>query len=114
MTPFASSDLAALTRRELFQRTGTGLGGIALATLLSADLPANESTSAPRTSARAPLPHFPPHAKSVIFLHMVGAPSQLELFENKPALIKHDGELVPQEYIEGKKFVFLRGHPKLL
>jgi len=114
MTPFASSDLAALTRRELFQRTGTGLGGIALATLLSADLPANESTSAPRTSARAPLPHFPPQAKSVIFLHMVGAPSQLELFENKPALIKHDGELVPQEYIEGKKFAFLRGHPKLL
>jgi len=47
-------------------------------------------------------------------LHMVGAPSQLDLLEHKPALNRHDRELVPKHFIEGKRFAFLRGHPKLM
>jgi hypothetical protein len=59
-------------------------------------------------------PHFPAKAKSVIFLHMAGAPSQLELFDYKPVLQKMHGQDCPPSFIEGKKFAFIRGVPTLL
>jgi hypothetical protein len=59
-------------------------------------------------------PHFPGKAKSVIFLHMAGAPSQLELFDYKPELLKMDGMDCPQSFLEGKQFAFIRGVPKML
>jgi hypothetical protein len=59
-------------------------------------------------------PHFAGKAKSVIFLHMAGAPSQLELFDYKPELQKMDGLDCPDSFIQGKKFAFIRGVPKLL
>jgi hypothetical protein len=59
-------------------------------------------------------PTFAPKAKSVIYLHMAGAPSQLELFDFKPDLIKLDGQACPQSLLEGKKFAFIRGVPKML
>jgi uncharacterized protein (DUF1501 family) len=97
-----------LTRRALFQRAGLGLGGIALSSLLAESLPAEVAAEMPAIT------HHRPRAKSVIFLHMVGAPSQLELFDYKPMLAKYDGEPCPKELIEGKRFAFLRGHPSLL
>ena len=59
-------------------------------------------------------PHFQGKAKSVIFLHMAGAPSQLEMFDYKPELQKMDGLDCPDSFIQGKKFAFIRGVPKLL
>ena len=59
------------------------------------------------------LPHFAPRAKRVIYLHMVGPPSQLDLFDSKPALQKYDGKPCPDEFIRGKRFAFLRGHPTI-
>lgn len=53
-------------------------------------------------------------AKRVIFLHMIGAPSQLELFDYKPALAKLDGEACPQSFLDGKRFAFIQGTPKML
>jgi uncharacterized protein (DUF1501 family) len=103
--------LQTLTRRELFGRLGNGIGALALMSLLNQDLgagPVADNLLAPRP------PHFAPRAKNVIFLHMVGAPSHLDLLEYKPALQKHDGQPVPKELIEGQRFAFLRGHPKLL
>src|SRR5262249_46302849 len=76
------------------------LGAMALGSLLARE-----------TQAK---PHFPARAKHVIYLHMVGAPSQLDLFDPKPELVKRDGELCPKEFIEGKRFAFIRGHPHLL
>ena len=110
MTPDQSYQ-QTVSRRELFQSLGTGIGSVALASLLANDLPA-----APRTTNPvAPKPsHFAPKAKNVIFLHMVGAPSHLDLFENKPALQENDGKPCPDEFLEGQRFAFLRGHPKLL
>ncbi len=100
-----------VSRRELFQNLGTGIGSIALASLLANDLPAATAN----TNPLAPKPpHFAPKAKSVIFLHMVGAPSHLDLFEHKPALKENDGKPCPDEFLEGQRFAFLRGHPKLL
>ena len=103
--------LAALTRRTLLQSAGMGIGSAALSWLLRDEARAEAAPADPLAPRR---PHFPARAKSVIFLHMVGAPSQLELFDYKPLLQKHSGQPCPQELIEGKRFAFLRGHPSLL
>lgn len=52
--------------------------------------------------------------KSVIYLHMAGSPSQLDLFDDKPMLRKFNGKDCPNELLEGKRFAFLKGVPKLL
>ena len=57
---------------------------------------------------------FPARAKRVIYLFMAGAPSQLDLFDPKPALTKHDGQDIPEELIKGERFAFIKGTPKLL
>ncbi len=57
---------------------------------------------------------FPGKARSVIYIHMAGAPSQLELFSYKPELAKLDGLDCPPSLLEGKKFAFIRGVPKML
>jgi hypothetical protein len=99
-----------LTRRALFERSGMGIGTIALSCLLGQD----GAASFPSSQSPASSPHFPPRAKNVIFLHMVGAPSQLELFDHKPTLAQYDGQPCPKHLIEGQRFAFLRGHPSLL
>lgn len=92
-----------------------GIGTLALSSLLSDESRGEAPAAAIATGPLAPQPaHFPPRAKNVIFLHMVGAPSQLELFDYKPTLQKFDGQPCPQELLEGKRFAFLRGHPSLL
>ena len=108
MTPLEEAKLR-LTRRGLLQHSGAGLGAVALASLMGESAPA-----AKPGPLAAKQPHFAARAKHVIFLHMVGAPSHLDLFENKPVLKKYDGQLCPQRYLEGQRFAFLRGHPKLL
>jgi uncharacterized protein DUF1501 len=100
----------AFTRRAVLQGTSMGLGSIALGCLLNQD-----SAAANTGDPAAPKqPHFKPRAKNVIFLHMVGAPSQLDLFDYKPTLQKFDGQPCPKEFLEGKRFAFLRGHPSLM
>jgi hypothetical protein len=89
----------ALTRRQLLRRTGLTFGTAALASLLNDD--ADGAT------------HHPARAKHVIYLHMIGAPSQLDLFDHKPALQQWDNRPCPEEFIRGRRFAFLRGHPNL-
>jgi uncharacterized protein (DUF1501 family) len=97
-----------VTRRTFLRRSGLGFGAIALHSLLAGSQPgASGSPHAVRP------PHFAPRAKRVIYLHMVGAPSQLDLFDHKPALEKYDGKPCPDEFIRGKRFAFLRGHPTI-
>jgi hypothetical protein len=99
-----------LSRRRMFQSTGMGIGGVALSALLNADATrADDVLSAP-----APETHFPPRAKNVIFLHMVGAPSQLDLFDYKPELQRLNGKLVPDELWKGLRLAFIRKQPTLL
>ncbi|MBI5761218.1 MAG: DUF1501 domain-containing protein [Planctomycetales bacterium] len=83
------------SRREFLRNSGGGLGAIALASLLNDDrLRAGDSTPNPRTltPSNSPQPHFAPRAKRVIQLFMAGAASPLDLFDFKPALIKHHGQ----------------------
>jgi hypothetical protein len=99
------------TRRHFFRDCGVGLGAMALAELLRHDKARGEGVKNP-LAPKAPLK--PAKAKSVIFLHMAGSPSQLDLFDPKPELIKFNGKPCPKEYLEGKRFVFIRGVPKML
>lgn len=105
------------TRRLFLKECAIGLGSIAFSPLLNS-CGQSASTAAALFDADHPLrpraPHFPAKAKSVIYLHMAGAPSQLELFDYKPELQKLDGQLCPESLLEGKKFAFIRGVPRML
>ncbi len=80
-----------ISRRSFFSHTATGLQGAALVHLLGRDLFADGGHHA--TPDLRPRPaHFPARAKSVIHLFMNGGPSQMDLFDPKPALDKHHGE----------------------
>jgi hypothetical protein len=95
-----------MTRRHFFERISDGIYGTALATLLSQDLYGGVGLLAaePTGEAGLPLGHrrvydlkprkrdFPVRTKAVIHLFMNGGPSQVDLFDPKPALDKHDGQ----------------------
>jgi hypothetical protein len=111
-------DLMRHTRRNFIRETFLGLGGIALGTTLAGCHSKNSLHSSAAYDSSHPMaprpPHFAPKAKSVIYLHMAGAPSQLELFDYKPELKKVDGKDCPPSFLAGKKFAFIRGVPKML
>jgi hypothetical protein len=104
--------LLQISRRHFFKRSGFCLGSIALGSLLTETFAKGAQAKTPNPLA-AHKPHFPHRAKNIIYLHMVGAPSQLDMFDYKPTLEKFDNQLCPKEFIEGKRFAFLRGHPKM-
>ncbi len=110
--------LQDITRRHFLQAGATGIGAAALASLLGCEAPPSVAQADARQGVRDPMaplvPHFPPKAKRVIFLHMAGAPSQLELFDYKPVLARLDGQLCPESLLEGKRFAFIKGIPKML
>ena len=96
-----SRDPDSRVTRRLFLKGGSlSLASLALRDLLAEDV------------ARGPV--HTPRAKHVIYLHMAGSPSQLDLFEDKPALKKWHDRDCPQSYLEGKRFAFIKGVPKLL
>ena len=106
------SEAAALsrTRRHFFGDCGVGVGKIALAGLLAEA--ARPRQVAAEEAAAGPLavrpPHFPGKAKAVIQLFMAGAPSQLDMFDYKPALTKIEGKPLPPEVIGGQRYAFIR------
>ena len=108
----------ANTRRNFLKETFLGLGGLALSGMMSCNNSKMEHHAISNALFDKPLiprpPHFPSKIKSVIYLHMAGAPSQLELFDYKPELEKVSGQLCPTSFLEGKKFAFIREVPKML
>lgn len=98
------------TRRHFFRDCGTGVGKIALAQLLAeqgyCQLGAGQKT------------HFAAKVDHVIYLFMAGAPSQFELFDDKPSLVKWHDKPTPKEFLEGKRFAFMdtfnKETPKIL
>ena len=103
------------TRRWFFKECGVGLGAIALGSLFGQQnlLGANKAPGA-NNPLLPKQPHFAPKAKRVIFLFMAGAPSHLELFDNKPMLAKFDGKLPPAELIKGYRAAFINPNSTLL
>jgi Protein of unknown function (DUF1501) len=114
----SNDPLLLQTRRHFFHDCALGLGSLALTSLFQGGK-LSGSEPAPFVSPLAPRrPHFPAKARSVIYLFMAGAPSQLELFEYKPALQKLSGQPIPDSFIQGKRFAFMdtftKEKPKLL
>lgn len=102
-----------IARRYFFKECGVGLGSMALASLLSDKaLAASPPQQQAQTKIINPLapkqPHFPGKAKHVIYLFQAGAPSQLELFDYKPELVKYNGKPVPQELVKDQNYAFIR------
>jgi hypothetical protein len=107
------------TRRHFLKECAFGFGSLALASFmqscgLGSTTPVANTLFDPAHPLAPKLPHFPGRAKSVIYLHMAGAPSQLELFDYKPELQKLDGLDCPPSLLEGKRFAFIRGVPKMM
>ncbi len=82
-----------LTRRDMLVKGGGGFGALALSYLLG-----HSQTHASTGPLNTTLPHHRPRAKSVIFLFMEGGPSQLDLFDPKPALKKLAGKPLPESF----------------
>ncbi|MCE9525423.1 MAG: DUF1501 domain-containing protein [Planctomycetales bacterium] len=101
-----------LSRRWFLRDCGLGLAGIAASSLLAGDavahLPAVDNPLAPH------VPHFPGKAKRVIYIFQAGAPSHLELFDNKPELTKRNGQLPPAELLKGYRAAFINPNSALL
>ena len=97
------------SRRWFLTQCGVGLGRIGLATLL-ADLGAQQPAAADDSAEpfQPKSPHFVGKARAVIHLFMAGAPSQLDLFDFKPELVKYDGKPLPPSIIGDQRYAFIR------
>jgi hypothetical protein len=104
------SDLPAsphLTRRHFFSKSATGLGAMALGSLL-----AKQGHAA---GGLAGLPHHTAKAKRVIYLFMNGAPPHIDTFDYKPEMEKHRGEEIPESIHKGQRLsTMTQGQKKLV
>jgi hypothetical protein len=121
------ASLEAQTRRHFLRSLGGGLGSMFLGTMAASHPALSKATQLaidgtprfdfrrdPKNPLAALPPQFAAKAKRVIYLHMAGAPSQLELFEYKPELVRLDGQDCPASLLAGKRFAFINGVPKLM
>ena len=113
MNPLTQRALADRTRRQFLRDCPAGLAGMYLASLAGRPADAASRPSPANPLALRP-PHFAARAKNVIYIHLAGSPPTLDLFDYKPQLVKHDGEECPQQFLEGKRFAFTSGTPKLM
>jgi len=109
-----NEQLKTVTRRHFFRQAGFGIGAMALASLMNDNLFAAPAASLADDPFAPRPPHFAAKAKRVIYLFMAGAPSQLDLFDHKPELAKLNGEKIPESFIKGERFAFIKGAPRLL
>jgi hypothetical protein len=103
----------AMTRRQFFGDAGLRVGGVALAMLMGRHAgasPAGGASAAGLVAAAEPVhpplpgfPHFQPRAKSIIYLHMNGGPSQIDLWDHKPKLLEHFGKDLPDSIRMGQR-----------
>lgn len=103
-------DPLSVTRRYFLGRgAGVGVGAMALNGLLG-----SQGDSA-ETGLVDALPHFAPRAKRVIFLTQSGGPSQLELYDHKPGLVKLAGQKLPDSIRDGQRLSGMtEGKPQLV
>ena len=103
--------LEQTTRRHFLRGCTGGLGATWLASQLASEASGGRT---PIGDHSANATRYTAKARRVIFLHMIGGPSQLELFDYKPILAKYDGKECPKEYLEGQRFAFIQGTPQML
>ena len=101
-----------LSRRWFLRDCGMGLAGIAAHALLASE--SSAKARAPDNPLAPRRPHFPGKAKRVIYIFQAGAPSHLELFDNKPELANRNGQLPPAELLKGYRAAFINPNSALL
>ena len=101
-----------LSRRWFLRDCGVGLAGIAAHSLMATQSRANHAAIENPLASRPP--HFAGTAKRVIYIFQAGAPSHLELFDNKPELTKRNGQLPPAELLKGYRAAFINPNSALL
>jgi hypothetical protein len=111
---FHEQQLGFITRRHFFSKCATGVGGVALASLLNEKLFASDAILSGANPLAPRYPHFTAKAKHLIYLHMAGSPSQLDLFDYKPKLVEMNGEPCPESLFKKDRFAFIKGVPKML
>src|SRR5687768_3820022 len=97
MHPILEADLN-LTRRQFFGSSGLRLGTTAMALMVGRSALAAAMPTAATDRIHAPLaglPHFAPKAKAVIYLHMNGGPSQMDLWDYKPQMAEYFDKDLP-------------------
>jgi uncharacterized protein (DUF1501 family) len=93
----------SIARRQFFEGAGLRLGGLAMAAVLGNQV-RGDSQSPSRVHPALPgLPHFPPKAKSIIYLHMNGGPSQIDLWDYKPGLVDQFDKDLPDSIRQGQR-----------
>ena len=104
------TDNLLLKTRRHFLQSSLSLGAIALGSLVG-----EPAAAAPVVNPLAPKkPPLPAKARRVVYIHLTGSPPNLDLFDYKPELVKHDGQPCPDSFLKGKRFAFTSGTPKLL
>jgi hypothetical protein len=107
-----------ITRRTFFGRTGMGLGMMALSGLRAEGQRGNSGQGTGDRKLNDPFapkqPHHAAKAKSVIYLHMSGAPPTLDMFDYKPELVKLNMQPCPESLRKGERFAFIKGVPLML
>src|SRR5689334_11941509 len=98
--------IGAISRRHFFGRGALGLGGAALASLLPAPAALADTGGLPG------LPHFAPKAKRAIYLFMNGGPSQMDLFDYKPAMADHFDKDLPDSIRMGQRLTTMTSGQK--
>lgn len=107
MNPFLEQQLLQ-TRRQFFGQTGIRLGGLAMASMLG-----QRAAAASAVHPAIPgLPHFPGKAKAVIYLHMNGGPSQLDMWDYKPNLKDQFGKDLPKSFLGERITTMTSGQSK--
>jgi hypothetical protein len=96
------------SRREFLTTSASGLGGIALGSMLNDDGILNAKTANDPSAFRNLHTHDGAKAKACIFIFMAGAPSQLDLFDPKPKLNELDGQKLPKELTDKARFAFIQ------
>ena len=108
-------ETSSLSRRQLLNNFGMGLGGIALADMLGRDKAlGSELDQKAGPSGILGTGHYEPKAKRVIYLFMAGGPSQMDLFDYKPELNKRHGEELPDSVRQGQRLTGMSGNQSSL
>ncbi|MBC8355459.1 MAG: DUF1501 domain-containing protein [Planctomycetes bacterium] len=102
MNPLEQLRLA--TRREFLTTAASGLGGVALSSMLSDEMASAGNANPTLTHST----HFEPRAKACIFIYMAGGPSHVDLFDPKPVLNRRDGQSMPESMLKDVEFAFIK------
>src|SRR5438128_2297173 len=108
------------TRRGFLTGAASGLGTAAMAALLqqegllAADAALEPAGPLPAYPLRQRPPHFAAPARACIFIFLAGGTSQIELFDPKPELSRLDGQTIPESFLKGVRFSFLKPTESLL